>query len=70
MAEKEVIETRSGSNGWGMALIAIALLAIAAVGYIYVSNEQKETNAVSGAAQAVSDTAKDVGDAVKPDGEK
>jgi len=62
-----VIETRSGAGaGIGMALLAVAIIVAAIVGFMFLQNDTKQTTAVTGAAQAVGDAATKAGDAVKP----
>lgn len=65
MADPKITEVRTGGNGWGLAMIAIALLVIAAVGYMFYTSEQRKDSAVTGAAEAVGDAAQQVGDAAK-----
>lgn len=66
MVERETTVVKTGGNGMAIALLAIAIIIAAGVAFMFLQNDTKKTDAVSGAAQSVSDTAKDVGDAVKP----
>ena len=47
-------------------ILAIALVIVAAVGFMVYQSEQSKDNAIEDAAGAVGDAAKDVGDAVNP----
>ena len=62
-------QEKSGSSNLGLIILALAICVAAAVGFMFYQNEQSKNNAITGAASAVGDAAKDVGDAVKP-GEK
>lgn len=66
MVERETTVVKTGGSGMAIGLLAIAILIAAVVAFMFLQNDTKKTDAVSGAAQSVSDTAQQVGDAVKP----
>lgn len=66
MADREVIVERRSGSGMGLALLAIAIVIAAVVAFDYLKNDNARTDAVTGAAQSVSDAADQAGDAVNP----
>ena len=65
MAKETIVETRgSGGNGIALVLLAVAIVIAAFVGFMFLANDTKETNAVTGAAQSVGQAADSVGEAV------
>lgn len=55
-----------GGNGPGWAIVALLFLAVLMVGaYLMISNDNRETDAITGAARQVGDAAQQVGDAAK-----
>jgi len=66
MAEAKKTVVKTGGSNIGLIILALAIIAAAALGFLYYQNEQSKNNAITGAASAVGSAAKDVGDAVKP----
>ena len=66
MADDKTTIVKSGGSNVGLIILALAVLIAAAVGFMYYQKEQSKNDAITGAASAVGDAAKDVGDAVKP----
>ncbi|CAN5173650.1 hypothetical protein BH10PLA2_BH10PLA2_05420 [soil metagenome] len=65
MVERETTVIKTGGSGMGFALFAIAIIIAAVVAFMFLSNDTKETNAVTGAAESVGAAADSVGSAVK-----
>jgi uncharacterized protein HemX len=65
-ASTTVVERRSGGGGL---LVGLAVLILVVIGAIYLINQNNreavKTDAITGAAESVSDAAKDVGGAAK-----
>lgn len=68
MAEDRTTVVKTGGSNVGLIVLAVAIIIAAIVGFLFYQSEQSKNDAVSGAASAVSDSAKKVGDAVKPAG--
>jgi len=67
MAEepRTVIVERSGRGGMTAIIAIVALLIIAAGGYMLIESQSEKNDAVSTAAEQVGDAAEDVGDAAR-----
>jgi len=68
MAEDRTTVVKTGGSNVGLIVLAVAIIIAAIVGFLFYQSEQSKNDAVSGAASAVSDSAKKVGDAVTPSG--
>ena len=68
MADDRQTVVKSGGSNIGLIILAVAIIIAAVVGFMFYQSEQSKNNAITGAASAVGDAAKDVGDTVKPDG--
>ena len=66
MADDKPTVIKTGNNNLGLIVLALAIIAAAVVGFAYYQSEQSKNDAITGAASAVGEAAKDVGDAVKP----
>ena len=66
MNEPKTTVVKTGGGNVGMIILALALVVVAVVGFMIYQSESEKNNAITGAATAVGDAAKDVGDAVKP----
>jgi len=58
-----VVETRSGGSGVAISIAIFALIAVLFLGYMFIGNQNKQTDAVTSAAQSVGQAADKVGDA-------
>ena len=67
MAEREPTVVKTGNSNIGLIVLALAIIGATVVGFAYYQSEQDRNAAVSGAASAVGEAGKDVGDAVKPE---
>lgn len=67
MAEERTTVVKTGSSNLGLIVVVVALLVLAAVGFMFYQSESSKNDAVSSAAGAVGDAAQDVGDAVSPE---
>jgi uncharacterized protein HemX len=67
MADHEPTVVKTGGSNIGLIILAVAIIIAAAVGFLFYQSQQSKNDAITGAASAVGDAAKDVGDSVKPD---
>ena len=67
MATERPTTTIVESRGSGVAIFfgVVVVLILAVLAYMFLINDTKETNAVTGAAQSVGQAAESVGDAAK-----
>ena len=67
MANERQTVVKTGNSNVGLIILAIAIVLLAAVAFMFFQSEQTENNAVTGASTAVDEAAGDVSDAVTPD---
>lgn len=64
MAEERTTVVKTGGSNIGLILLALAIVIAAAVGFLHYQSQKSKNDAIAGAASAVGDTAKKVGDNV------
>jgi uncharacterized protein HemX len=66
MADDRTTVVKSSGSNVGLIILALAIVIAAGVGFMFYQSQQSKDNAIAGAASAVGDTAKKVGDSVQP----
>jgi len=65
MPDERTTVVKTGGNNLGLIFLALAIIAGVIVAIVFLQGKQSKDDAVTGAASAVSEAAKDVGDAAK-----
>jgi len=66
MPDEKPTVIKTGGSNLGLIFVALAIALAAVVAFMFYQKEQSNDDAVTEAATAIGDAAKDVGDAVKP----